>query len=275
MERIEKCCASWTNPRWAELLRLAGKAALEAGEVIRRRYDLPHQVRYKGAIDLVTEADLASEAVILAILQTGTPGIRIMAEESRAAYDGVPSGPIWMVDPLDGTTNFAHGFPFFGVAIAYGEEGAGQVGVIYCPIQDELFCAGRGQGAWLNGRPIRVSAVETLGRALVATGFPYEIRENLERVLAPFRALLPEVQDIRRAGAAALDMAYVACGRLDGFWEMKLKPWDTAAGQLLVTEAGGMVTDYQGGEYNPFVPEVLVSNGRLHEQLLPFLAAGR
>lgn len=275
MQRIEKCCAVCRNPEWAALLRLAGRAALEAGEIIRSRYGQPHQVRYKGAIDLVTEADLASEAAILACLQAGRPGVEILAEESRAGYSEVPRGAAWIVDPLDGTTNFAHGFPFFGVSIAYTEAGLGKVGVIYCPISDELFCACQGEGAWLNGEPIRVSEVETLERSLVATGFPYDIQENLARVLAPFQALLPVVQDIRRAGAAALDMAYVACGRLDGFWEIKLKPWDTAAGQLLVTEAGGAVTDFQGGSYNPFLPEVLVSNGRIHGQLQPYLAAGK
>lgn len=275
MHRIEKCSTACRNSEWTELLRLAGAAALEAGEIIRNRYGQPHQVRYKGAIDLVTEADLASEAAILARLQAGRPGVEILAEESRAGYTQVPRGAAWIVDPLDGTTNFAHGFPFFGVSIAYTEAGLGKVGVIYCPLQEELFCACQGEGAWLNGEPIRVSEVETLARALVATGFPYDIQENLARVLAPFQALLPVVQDIRRAGAAALDMAYVACGRLDGFWEMKLKPWDTAAGQLLVTEAGGLVTDFQGESYNPFLPEVLVSNGRLHPHLQPYLAAGK
>jgi myo-inositol-1(or 4)-monophosphatase len=266
MERIEKCLSGCSDDLIMQV-RSAAAAALEAGEIIRDMYKNPHRIRLKGAIDLVTEADLASEEVILGVLAQQFPGANVLAEESRSAYEKIPAGPVWIVDPLDGTTNFAHGFPYFCVSIAFSVDTVSQVGVIYCPVQDELFCAWLGGGAWLNGCRVNVSRREVLIESLVATGFPYDIPANLEQVMAQLSRVLPVVRDVRRAGAAALDLAYVACGRLDGFWEINLKPWDTAAGQLLVEEAGGCVTNFKGGPWTPYVPEVLASNGLIHPLL--------
>jgi myo-inositol-1(or 4)-monophosphatase len=191
-----------------------------------------------------------------------------IAEESHFTYTKTPTGPAWIIDPLDGTTNFAHGLPWFAVSIAYAEKGRNQVGVIYSPVQDELFCGCLNRGAWLNGKPIRVSRIPVLDKSLLATGFPYDVRKKPAKVMAAFKAVLIRVQGIRRAGAAALDLAYVACGRMDGFWEIKLKPWDTAAGQLILEEAGGKTSDFSGNAYSPFVPEILATNGLIHKELL-------
>lgn len=266
MKIVEKCLEN-CDQETAGILRTAAFAALEAGDIIREMYENPHQIRLKGAIDLVTEADIASEKAILSILEQRYPGDTVLAEESKAEYEKIPDGAVWIIDPLDGTTNFAHGFPYFAVSIAYSVNRESKVGVIYCPVNNELFCAWQGGGSWLNGRRIAVSKEEQLIQSLVATGFPYDIDQNLDLVIEQLRRILPRVRDVRRAGAAALDLAYVACGRLDGFWEMNLKPWDTAAGQLLVEEAGGKVTDYRGEDFNPYIPEVLASNGLIHQFL--------
>lgn len=268
--RIEVPLAG-VEPDLAAIVLAATNAALAAGALIRGLYEKPHQIRMKGEIDLVTEADLASEKIIISLLKKDFSAIPVLAEESSPAYDHVPAGPVWIIDPLDGTTNFAHGFPYFAVSIAYSVERVSLAGVIYCPMQDELFLAWRGGGAWLNGRRLAVSGRERLVESLVATGFPYAIRENLADVLANLGKVLPRVRDIRRAGAAAVDLAYVACGRLDGFWERELKPWDTAAGYLLVEEAGGRVSDFGGGAWNPYRQEILASNSLLHKKLAELL----
>jgi myo-inositol-1(or 4)-monophosphatase len=267
MKRIESCVTE-CDPELANILEMAGKAALRAGKILRELYGKPHQIRYKGDIDLVTEADIFSESTIIAILNKAPRCAEILAEESRSIYNEIPTGPVWIIDPLDGTTNFAHGLPWFAVSIAYAERSRSQVGVIYCPVQDELFCGCRGSGAWLNGKPIRVSGVLALDKSLLATGFPYDVRKKSAKVMAVLEAVLIRVQGVRRAGAAALDLAYVACGRLDGFWEIKLKPWDTAAGQLLLEEAGGKISDFWGGSYSPFIPEILATNSLIHKELL-------
>ena len=271
MDRIAACIGSGTDNRLARILQVAGRAALEAGAIVRGLYGKPHQIRHKGVIDLVTEADLASEKAILESVGREFPEIAVMAEESSSDYSPTMAGEAWVIDPLDGTTNFAHGFPFFGVSIGYVVDGSPLVGMIYCPIQDELFCACHGQGAWLNGSPIRVSTATVLQQALVSTGFPYDVHGTLPQVIATLQRVLPKVQDVRRAGAAALDLAYVACGRLDGFWEMNLKPWDTAAGAVLVQEAGGRLTDFRGEAFSPFRPQVVASNGPLHAQLVALM----
>jgi myo-inositol-1(or 4)-monophosphatase len=259
------------EPALAALVSGAAAAALEAGATIRSLYEQPHQVRFKGEIDLVTEADLASEKIIIARLNRAFPAVPVLAEESSPDYRQIPAGPVWIIDPLDGTTNFAHGFPVFAVSIAYSVDRLSLIGIIYCPLQDELFLAWRGGGAWLNGRRLAVSRRERLVESLVGTGFPYAIRENLDDVLAKLGKVLPRVRDLRRAGAAAVDLAYVACGRLDGFWERELKPWDTAAGYLLVEEAGGRVSDFGGGAWDPYRTEILASNAILHRKLVELL----
>lgn len=267
MKRIESCVTE-CGPELANILEVAGKAALGAGKILRKLYGKPHQIRYKGDIDLVTEADISSENAIIAMLNKAPLRTEILAEESRSIYNEIPAGPVWIIDPLDGTTNFAHGLPWFAISIAYAEKGRSQAGVIYCPVQDELFCGCLDGGAWLNGKPIRVSGIPILDKSLLATGFPYDVRQKPTKVMSALEAVLIRSQGVRRAGAAAMDLAYVACGWLDGFWEIKLKPWDTAAGQLLLEEAGGKISDFRGGTYSPFIPEILATNSLIHEELL-------
>ncbi|HEB51083.1 MAG TPA: inositol monophosphatase [Desulfobulbus sp.] len=271
MHRIETITSQCGDTGLARLLQAACRAALTGGSIIRQLYDKPHTIKMKGTINLVTEADIASETAIVASLNEDVPGIAIMAEESAEESPGQPADRTWIIDPLDGTTNFAHGFPFFAVSIALVEDANPRLGVVYCPMQDELFCACRGKGAWLNSDRISVTKTRFPVEALVATGFPYDIHARLDTVLRQLRSVLPKVRDIRRAGAAAVDLAYVASGRLDGFWEMDLKPWDTAAGWLLVEEAGGRVTDFAGNPYSTLVPEILASNGVLHERFINML----
>lgn len=266
---MKRCtaCAEASPPALAMILESAVRAALAAGAVIRSRYDQPHRIRHKGRIDLVTEADTAAEQEIIAILRKEQPEIAVLAEESSNSYQDAPQAPTWVIDPLDGTNSFAHGFPWFATSIGCLLDGISQVGVIYLPLPDELFCATRGGGAWLNGERLQVSTAEELDQSLLATGFPYDVHTHPEPVIAALQAVLTRAQGVRRAGAAAIDLAYVACGRLDGFWEIKLKPWDTAAGLLLVEEAGGRITDFRGRPFSPFVPELLATNGRLHDRL--------
>lgn len=265
--RIQNPLSHCTDNEHRKLLTAACRAALAAGILIKKHYDQPHAITMKGAIDLVTDTDLASEAIITASLNTDTPDIPVMAEETTATH-AVEADRLWVVDPLDGTTNFAHGFPFFAVSIAFFDHGRPLVGAVYAPLLDELFCAVKGSGAWLNNRSIAVTDTGRLIEALIATGFPYDIEHNLPDVIRQLEAMLPKVRDVRRAGAAALDLAYVACGRLDGFYEINLQPWDTAAGWLLVEEAGGQLSDFSGGPYSSFLPQILASNGALHLQLL-------
>lgn len=273
MERLERCSAGCRDRNLPEMLKISGQAALEAGKILRELFYRPHTVIHKGAKDLVTEADVAAEKMALEILRGAGAGIAVLAEESHSLYDSRPAGPVWIVDPLDGTTNFAHGFPWFAVSIAYAVGSETLAGVVYSPMQDELFCACRGAGAWLNGKGLQVSSVPNLEGALLGTGFPYAVRERAEEVVGALAKILPVAQGIRRAGAAALDLAFVAAGRLDGFWEINLKPWDTAAGMLLVEEAGGRLTDFQGDKYDPYLAECLASNGKIHDDLVAHLSS--
>jgi myo-inositol-1(or 4)-monophosphatase len=268
---IEQCLQHCRSRETQNVLRVATEAALKAGAILLERFEQPHQIHHKGAIDLVTEADLASEELILTILQHHLPGVKVLSEESFSSYETVPTEPVWIIDPLDGTTNFAHNFPCFAVSIAFSDKDGSHVSVIYNPVQQELFCATRAGGAWLNDTPIKVSEVFTLQNALVATGFPYDVRERPDSILAILKTILTHVQGIRRPGAAALDLAYLACSRLDAFWEIGLKPWDTAAGYLLVEEAGGMLSNFAGSPFSPFIPELLASNTLLHNDLAALL----
>ncbi|MCL2669311.1 MAG: inositol monophosphatase [Syntrophaceae bacterium] len=245
--------------------------AQEAGTLLRSRLSLCHTVEYKGEINLVTEADRMAEQLIVARILQAYPGHDILAEESPATANG--SGYRWIIDPLDGTTNYAHGFPVFSVSIALEVEGAIQLGAVYHPMLNELFTAERGKGAFLNGQRLSVSPTADLGRSLLATGFPYDLRRDRNNNINYFEALALSSQAVRRAGSAALDLAYVAAGRFDGFWELKLMPWDTAAGWLLVEEAGGRVTDLTGGPYHLRSPHLLASNGLIHEAMLRRLTA--
>lgn len=247
------------------MIELAIRAARAAGAIQRARR--PKGLRHKGAVDLVTEVDLASEEAIREILAPS--GVPVLGEECGG--EDVPTR--WVVDPLDGTTNFVHGFPYFCVSIALEVDGRGAVAAIYDPSRDELFAAERGRGATCNGEPIRVSYCDGIGTALVGTGFPYDRQQLAHVYLAEVEAVMRRSQGIRRAGAAALDLANVAAGRLDAFWEHKLRPWDVAAGRLLVEEAGGTVTGHDGGDpgRDPVAP--LATNGRLHAEMVAILAA--
>ncbi len=246
-----------------ELLELARAAALAAGRLQREYFNRPIEVHHKGEIDLVTEVDLKSEALIVALLESS--GLPILGEEMAKTE---PTGRYWLVDPLDGTTNYAHRFPWFAPSIALMEDREPVLGVIYHVMLDELFWAEKGSGAYLNNQKIKVSEVKELKDAVLATGFPYGVHEQPDKVVGAFRDFLIKAQGVRRAGAAALDLAYVACGRFDGFWEPLLKPWDTAAGILLVKEAGGLVTNYRGEAFDPFQNHILASNGLIHQELV-------
>jgi len=253
------------------LLNFAIQVAREAGGVLIDRLGSA-QVSNKGDIDLVTEADLASEELIIERIRSHYPQHRILAEESGEAVI-VGSGDSdwkWIIDPLDGTTNYAHGYPCFCVSIAVERAGSIEIGVVYDPLRAEMFAAERGHGATLNERRIRVSTVEDLNRAMVCTGFPYNVRERPD-FAREFANFTMQAQAVRRDGSAALDLAYVACGRFDGFWEDGLNPWDTAAGLLLIEEAGGRVTDFHDEPLDIYTKKVLASNGLVHDVMMRVL----
>ncbi len=258
---------------YAQIATLVEEIAREAGALVRERFGAPHRVRFKGVVDPLTEADETSERWIVRRLREAFPAHRLLAEETGGAPWNSP-GPLWIIDPLDGTNNFAHNFPHIALSIALVVDGRPVVGVIYDPLRDECFSAWRGGGAWFNGERMHVSRVGRLRDAFLATGFPYDRRtaaDNNTRLLDHF---LRRSQGVRRAGAATLDLAYVACGRFDGYWEPRLKPWDVAAGILLVEEAGGKVSDY-AGRPNPLSGEsVVASNAAIHEAMLYVIRYG-
>jgi len=249
-----------------EYLSFATAIAREAGLLLKSKLNDCHTIDFKGEIDIVTEADRMSEALILSAIRRQYPGHDILSEESAATLNG--SSYRWIIDPLDGTTNYAHGYPVFCVSIALENEGEVCLGAVFNPMLDEMFAAEKGRGACLNGRRLAVSATAILSHGLLATGFPYDIRESKDNNINYFVEMARKARAIRRAGSAALDLAYVAAGRFDGFWELKLSPWDTAAGCLLVREAGGLVTDLFGAPFELQAPHVLASNGVLHEDMM-------
>lgn len=255
-----------------EFLEAASAAARAAGALQKERLWSDFSVDFKGEVDLVTEVDRGCEELILARLKVAYPDHGFLAEESACQGGSAPYR--WIVDPLDGTTNYAHGFPWFCVSIALEHEGQVILGVIYHCMMDELFSAVKGEGAYLNGERIRVSGRLPLRRSLLATGFPYDRTRDNENNFQNFIEFQLAARAVRRAGAAALDLAYVAAGRLDGFWECKLKPWDVAAGSLLVLEAGGEVTNHQGLPYGVYDHRILASNGAIHREMLEVLQKG-
>ena len=251
---------------------VAATLAREAGAILREGYGRAHRPERKGRIDLVTEYDRRSEDLLLRRLRERFPDHAVLAEES-GVHEAGPSTMRWLVDPLDGTTNFAHNYPFFAVSIAAEAAGELVAGVVFDPVRDELFAAAVGAGATLNGAPIRVSDIGRLEDALLVTGFPYSVREQPEPTLGFFRDFLLRAQGVRRDGSAALNLCYLASGRFDGFWEGHLSPWDMAAGVLIVREAGGAVTDYAGGTFRLDGRQILASNGRIHPFMQAVLAA--
>lgn len=252
-----------------EIKDTAIRAARLAGLLLKENVSKAHRVDYKGAVDIVTEMDTKAEALIIDEIRRDFPDHGILTEESSEIKSD--TGRRWIIDPLDGTTNYAHGFPIFSVSVAFEERAEVLFGAVYNPMLDELFTGEKGKGAFLNGSRIKVSQTSSLDRSLLATGFPYDIRTSELKNLDNFANFSVRAQAIRRAGSAALDLSYVACGRFDGFWEMKLKPWDTAAAALFVREAGGALADFNGGEFTIYKTECLASNGRIQKEMLDIL----
>lgn len=253
------------------VLELARRLALEAGEIQRERYETRHDIATKSvAVDLVTEVDRLCEERILEGIARERPEDAVLAEES-GAQERPDAEWRWVIDPLDGTTNYAHGYPAFCVSIGVERAGARSVGVIYEPLRRELYTAVRGRGAQRNDEPIRVSREAELGRAMLATGFAYDPGVR-RRNLAAFGAFVQRSRAVRRGGSAALDLCYLACGRFDGYWEPGLHPWDVAAGLLLVEEAGGRLSDFDGGPVPASGDQVVATNGPLHDAVLAVLS---
>jgi myo-inositol-1(or 4)-monophosphatase len=263
-----------------EFSKVAVRAALKAGEILIQHAGKVKRIGYKDEVNLVTEVDCLSEETITQMIRSEFPDHGILTEESEGRK--AESAYRWVIDPLDGTTNYAHDFPAYCVSIALEKDGEIILGVVYNPNLDELFEARKGNGAFLSGarkpesgkRRISVSPTAELSRSLLATGFPYDIRTSKIDNLNHFANFYKRSQAIRRAGSAALDLCYLAMGRFDGFWELKLSPWDTAAGSLLVTEAGGKVTDFSGGPFEIYSKEIVASNGRIHQQMIEILTLG-
>ena len=255
----------------AALLALASRVARAAGAIQRERYETDLSMRSKSAaIDLVTEVDLACEKLIVDAIRAERPDDAILAEEGSGTER--PDAPCrWVIDPLDGTMNYAHGYPRFCVSIGVEVEGRTLAGVVYDPLLDELFAATRGGGATRNGAPIQVSQEGRLGRALLATGFAYDVHESEDDNLENFARFAKLARGLRRDGSAALDLCYVACGRFDAFWELKLHPWDVCAGNLIVEEAGGHTSDFRGGPAVGDGRETVASNGAVHDAVLEVL----
>jgi len=253
------------------MLSFAIETARAAGQVLLEKYGRITTITKKGDYNLVTEADLASEALIIDRIKSHYPRHMILAEESgdTVVVDG-DSRWKWIIDPLDGTTNFAHSYPCFCVTIALEHDGELVIGVTYDPTRNELFTAEKGQGASLNFKPIHVSSTSKLSEALVVTGFPYNFKEQSD-FARHLHSFLLAARGVRRDGSAAIDMAYVACGRFDGFWEEGLNPWDVAAGVLMINEAGGRVTGYDASPLSIYKPPICASNGLIHDEMLAVL----
>jgi myo-inositol-1(or 4)-monophosphatase len=268
--RIAAVPALWQKAGVLPFERVAHSAAARAGVLLRARYGERQDVSFKSDVDLVTAADRDAERLIVDAIAAAFPDHGIVAEES-AARPG-RDGHRWYIDPLDGTTNFAHAYPHFAVSIALAHGEDLLFGLVHDPMRCETFAAVRGGGARLNGVPIAVSDTSRLERALLGTGFPYDRRQHTAFYLAFLAEGMRRAQGVRRAGSAALDLCYVASGRLDAFWEWKLRPWDTAAGRLIVEEAGGRVTDFAGGPHRLAGEETAASNTLLHAELVDMLA---
>lgn len=257
-----------------EFLRVAKEAARRAGEIQLEKRGQVGTITFKGDINLVTEVDQSCEAAILEVLTKKYPEHQILTEERGVVGQRSPQYK-WIIDPLDGTTNYAHGYPCYCVSIALEYEGTVIIGVIYNPTREEWFEGIRGRGAFLNGKKISVSKNRSLQRALLATGFAYDVQQSSDNNLDHFAKFILTSQAVRRDGAAAIDLAYVACGRYDGFWELGLYAWDVAAGALLVQEAGGKVSMFDGSPLDIHGKRIVASNGQIHNEMLAILAKKR
>jgi myo-inositol-1(or 4)-monophosphatase len=247
------------------------RAAYRGGDVLRRHFGHLFEIRKKGVIDLVTTADIESEQAIVEIIGSAFPDHGILAEET-GLKDGLPEMR-WVIDPLDGTTNFAHGLPIFAVSIAFMYEAKPVFGIVFNPVSGEAFTALAGRGASLNSQIIGVSNTDTVRDSLLVTGFPYDLARRPKNILSRFASCLAAAQGIRRLGSAALDLCYVACGRFDGFWEENLKPWDTAAGMVIALEAGARITNFDGQPYDINQKQILATNGHIHSEMRTLLSA--
>jgi myo-inositol-1(or 4)-monophosphatase len=246
-------------------------AAMAAGKLLMERLRTGFTISHKGATNLVTEVDIAAERLIVSRILESFPDHTILAEENHASAKR--GEHTWIIDPIDGTTNYAHGYPVFAVSIGLEIEGELEWGIVYNPNLGEVFTARRGGGAFCNGTPLRVSRIADLGLSLLATGFPYDIRTSKAN-LGHFVDFMLRSQAVRRGGSAAMDFCYVAAGRFEGFWEVELHPWDSAAGFLIVRESGGVVTDFSGAHGSIYCPEVVASNGLIHQEMLNVLREG-
>ena len=256
-------------------LSTAIEAVTAAGRIQMEFLDSGFKITKKGAIDLVTEADVAVEKMFRALIAERFPDHTILAEEFGQDQDTKGATHCWVFDPIDGTNNYAHGLPIFCSSLALEIDGKGMIGAIYDPTREELFVAERGGGAFLNGAPIHVSDASTLLESMLVTGFPYDVHKRIPEIVGLFGEFVGTARAVRRLGSAALDLCYVAAGRMDGFWEAQLNPWDTRAGALIVHEAGGRVTGMDGQPWNPASGHILASNGLLHGAMLDILQLSR
>jgi len=264
-------------------LKIAIEAVKEAGKIQEEKFGENFKIEHKGEINLVTEVDYQCEKVIIDIIKRDYPEHEILTEEAGSVKGLPPShSPLtkggqmegkykWIIDPLDGTTNYAHSYPCFCASVGLEIDGEIVAGAVYNPMIDELFTSIKGEGAYLNGNRIRVSKIGDINKSLLATGFPYDIRESKENNLNHFCNFAVRAQAIRRPGSAVLDLCYLAAGRFDGFWELKLYPWDMAASSLIVKESGGMITDFKGSEFSIYKGEMLASNGLIHKEMINIL----
>lgn len=256
----------------ADPLQAAVEMALESGRIQKGPLSKDFAIHHKGEINLVTDVDIACQERIISMIREYFPDDDIIAEEKANTYDGNRNR--WIIDPVDGTTNYAHGYPFFCTSIAYEARGKVVVGVVYNPVMNELFFAAAGKGAYLNGDRIAVSQIANLKKSLLSTGFPYDLATNPNNNINHFVDFLYEAQAVRRDGSAALNLSYVACGRFDGFWELNLNPWDLAAGALILEEAGGRITNLRGEAFNIYRGECLASNGLIHQAMAGVVRKG-
>ena len=259
------------DPLW---LSTAVEAVTRAGDLQMAQFGGDFQIDKKGTIDLVTEVDVAVERMFRAMIAERFPDHQVLAEEMGGAATA-PPGPCWVFDPIDGTTNFAHGLPIFCSSLALEIDGVAEVAAVYDPTRKELFTAERGGGAFLNGKPLQVSHAATLVDAMLVTGFPYDIHSRVDEIVGLFGAFVAKARAVRRLGSAAIDLCYVAAGRLDGFWESDLKPWDIAGGALIVSEAGGRITNMAGEPFTSRGGHVLAANEQLHPAMLEVIVKFR